>query len=233
MLIGTALTVSSLLLQAHWGLISVQDWHEHWRLWVLSVAGPYIVIVVPHLLWRLAQAPWRIHQETETQHWKALDAATDQLLFSQNQNTILQNRIGIQTWPDKRPQSTIDRWGQRVSQDILKPEMGFNITNNGAAALEVTVESFALGGTKWVSGPLSSIEAGQKDFILVWPDGRPASDGATCWMALSLQSRDSPRVVVRYRDFNNNWYRTMATMKITNFGHAELGASTQEKLGSS
>jgi hypothetical protein len=233
MIIGTVLAISTILFQVHWRLIPIQDWHEHWRLWVLSVVCPYILIVVPHLLWRLAESPWRIHQEAEAQHWKELEATTGKLVQSQNQNALLQERISSQTWPDKRPQITLDKWGHRVFGTKLQQEMGFYVTNHGETALEVTVEPFVLGTTKWVSSPLSTIESGQKDFILVWPDGRQPYEGANCWMALSIESRDSLCVQVRYRDFNNNWYRTTAQMKVKSFGCIELGASTQEKLGSS
>jgi hypothetical protein len=40
-LLGLVLGVSSILLQAHWGLIVVKDWQEHWGRWILSIVIPY------------------------------------------------------------------------------------------------------------------------------------------------------------------------------------------------
>jgi hypothetical protein len=75
MVLGAAAAVVAILLQAHWGLIAAADWRGHWCRWLLSVAIPYAAIVVPHLIWRFAEAPWRIHQELEV----CYEGKTDEL----------------------------------------------------------------------------------------------------------------------------------------------------------
>src|SRR6185437_10418740 len=73
-LIATAVALVTVFIQAHWNLIP--DWGQHKRQLILSYVIPYAVILVPHWLYRLAEAPWRVHQELESNHWSVLDAAT-------------------------------------------------------------------------------------------------------------------------------------------------------------
>ncbi len=232
LVIATIVAVASVAIQAHKHLIP--DWSEHWKLWLLSYLIPYAGVLVLHSLYRLAEAPWRVHQQLEAEHWQVQNEAATQLTAAQSQNALLQDRISNQTWPEKRPRITFDRWGQQEIGGVAKSIMGFYLTNHGDdAALEVIIEPFAIDGKKWISNPLSAIEARQKGFVVVWMDGHSPQEGYPRWMTLSVRSRDSFRVHVRYRDFNNNWYRTAAPIKITGLGLVDLGSSTQEKLGSS
>jgi hypothetical protein len=236
MLIGTALAIGTIVLQARLGLISSQDWHEHWRLWIASFAIPYGLVVVPHLLWRLAEAPWRVHQDLEQKHQGWQQIASEQLQELQNKNATLQDRITNQTWPDKRPQLTIDRWGNKEAGGISRPEMGFYLTNHGEAALEVKMENFTLGAYKCISNTIASIEAKQKELLIVEREDCSTGKRETWLLSETLRAagRSQFLVEIRYRDFNNNWYRSTAMLKVlTHFGGLEIGPTTQEKLGSS
>lgn len=229
MMIATGLGIFSLFLQAHWSLISVQDWHEHWNLWVLSVAIPYVIVVGPHLLWRFAMAPWQVHQELESKSVGIQQALSGDLLASQNQNALLTERISNQTLPENRPRITIDNWGRLVTtHGTLKPEVGLYLTNHGDAALEITLDEFRVGETVWVGEALSSIGQKQKSFLLIQEKGNTSSVGSWIMAAKNGESR----LRLKYRDFNNNWYLTTAL--ITFVGQdVKISASTQGKLGSS
>ena len=229
--VAAVIAAISLFVQARKGLIP--DWKEHWQLWILSYAIPYVGLTILHSLYRFAEAPWRVHQELESKHSKEQGTVAGQLTASQNDNAALREHISKQTWPERRPQITFDTWGQRQVRGAATPEMGFYLTNHGDVALELIIQPFSIGGQRWTSNSLASIEAGQKSFVIVWPDGLSPEKGLSCWTAQSENSRETLQVTMRYRDFNNNWYRTTAPMTILGLRYAHLGASTQEKLGSS
>lgn len=63
--IGASIAVLTLGLQVWWRLIPLKDWEEHKWQWVISVAGPFVIVLGGHALWRLISAPWRIHQDQE------------------------------------------------------------------------------------------------------------------------------------------------------------------------
>jgi hypothetical protein len=235
-LIGTGLGLCSVFLQAYWGLISIKDWQEHWNLWVLSIAIPYAIILVPHLLWRFVRAPWQVHQELESRFADAKATLTRDLMASNNDNALLAERISNQTWPENRPRITFDRWGNKEAGGIARQEQGFYLTNHGETALEVVLEDFVLGPDTWSSDPLSSLEAKQKSFVAV--ERRTFVYGqAQRWNLLdgfSTAKKNVQTVKIKYRDFNNNWYRSTALIKPSpNFGGIEIGPTTQEKLGAS
>lgn len=234
LLIATGLTLGAVFLQARWHLIP--DWNEHSRLWILSYAIPYVVIMVPHLLYRLAEAPWRVHQELESGRWKIQDETTSKLTAFEGENARLRERISKQTWPEKRPRITFDRWGNKEVGGYARQEQGFYLTNHGETALEIILEEFALGADKWSSDTLASIEEKQKGFVAV--ERRTFVHGQQQrWNLLDgfkVANYKEKTVAVKYRDFSNNWYRSFAIMKCApNFGSIEIGPTTQEKLGSS
>ena len=236
MLLGLALAVSSVFLQAHWGLITVQDWQDHWGRWILSIVVPYCLIVVPHLMWRLIQAPWKVHQELDAGHWSNLDAIDGQLKSATNQNALLQEHISKQTFPPNRPKLTIDGWGGRVIGGIVKSEMGFSLTNHGEAALEVGLEGFQLAGRNWISETIPSIGEKQTAFLVVEQENCSLSEGKGRWalnLAFVAAGREQLPIKIRYRDFNRNWYYSIAQATyVPIHGHLEIGPTEQEKLGS-
>ena len=237
MLLGLALGVSSILLQSHWGLITVQDWREHWGRWILSIVIPYCVIVIPHLMWRFGEAPWKVHQGIETAHWNDLDSFNAQLLDARSQNALLQERISKQTFPDNRPKITIDRWGNLEVRGVCRSEMGFYLTNHGDTALEVQLEGFTLAERRWVSTIIASIGEKQTEFLVVEQENCPLSEGKGRWalnLAFVAAERKQLPINIKYRDFNRNWYRSVALAKyVPIHGYLEMEATQQEKLGSS
>ena len=66
--IGCGLSVATIALQVHWGLISVTDWKQHTEQWIGSVVLPFVAVLVIHIAWRLVTAPWRLHQDQEQKH---------------------------------------------------------------------------------------------------------------------------------------------------------------------
>lgn len=67
-LIAGVLALVTTGLQAHWRLIPLVDWNEHKWQWIGSVALPFLVVLGIHIIWRLAIAPWRVHQDQEQKH---------------------------------------------------------------------------------------------------------------------------------------------------------------------
>jgi len=167
-LLGAGLSIASILLQSHWRLITVEDWHEHWTRWILSIAIPYALVIVPHLIWRLGEAPWRVYQELEIQDKAAYKQINTKLTDSEMLNAQFKEHLSKRNWPENRPRITVDRWGNRESGGILKKESGFYLTNHGETALEVMLDDFTLGSDKWSGKTLASIEAKQKKFLEVW-----------------------------------------------------------------
>jgi len=237
MLVGLGLGISSLLLQARWTLITVQDWRAHWGRWVLSIAIPYIAIVVPHLVWRFVEARWRVYQELEARYRSETDSLTASLAASEQNSALLREHLSKRNWPENRPRITFDRWGQQAGPNgVLRQEAGFYLTNHGETALEITLESFTLGPDKWEGEQLSSIESKQKGFMKV-ERTTFVYGNMQRWNLLdgfAVAKKHEQKVRVRYRDFNNSWYRSTAVLKCApNFGSVEVGPTTQEPLGSS
>ena len=55
--IGCGLSVATIALQVHWGLISVTDWKQHTEQWIGSVVLPFVAVLIIHIAWRLVTAP--------------------------------------------------------------------------------------------------------------------------------------------------------------------------------
>jgi hypothetical protein len=66
-LIATCLAVATLVIQVVGRVISVQDWQQHKTLWIVSIVGPYIVVLTLHIGWKMLTASWRAYQEKETE----------------------------------------------------------------------------------------------------------------------------------------------------------------------
>ena len=235
LVIATAIAFLSLYIQAKKSLIP--DWREHWEWWILSYLIPYAGFLLLHIAYRFVEAPWRLQQELEMEHSIIRNTLATKLTVVEQQNALLQEHLSKRNFPENRPRITVDRWGQQVTPTgVLRPEAGFYLTNHGETALEVILEDFTLGPEKWVGEKLSSIEGRQKGFMKVERVTFVYED-AQRWNLLDgfrVARKNEQRVRVRYRDFNNNWYRSTATLTCApNFGSIELGASTQEPLGSS
>lgn len=203
----------------------------HGRL--LSILLPYVWFLFAFLVFHLARIPWLISNE----HQEEFESVTVKLRASEQNNALLQEHLSKRNWPEERPRITLDRWGQQVGpHGVLRPESGFYLTNHGDTALEVVLEDFNLGSDKWVGDRLSSIEGQQKGFMKVERTTFVYGD-AQRWNLMDgfrVARKSEQRVRIRYRDFNNNWYRSTAMLTCApNFGSIEVGATTQEPLGSS
>lgn len=229
LVIGVVIAVLILVLQIHYGVIPSNNLHGR----VFSILLPYVGILFAFLLFHLARIPWLISNE----HREEFESVTVKLSASEHNNALLQEHLSKRNWPEKRPRITLDRWGQQVGpHGVLRPESGFYLTNHGDTALEVVLEDFNLGSDKWVGDRLSSIEGQQKGFMKVERTTFVYGD-AQRWNLLDgfrVARKNEQRVRIRYRDFNNNWYRSTAMLTCApNFGSIEVGATTQEPLGSS
>ena len=49
------------LLSFHFGLITLNDWHERKWLFILAILLPYVVIFIPHILWKVFKAASDLH----------------------------------------------------------------------------------------------------------------------------------------------------------------------------
>jgi hypothetical protein len=83
----------------------------------------------------------------------------------------------------------------------------------------------------WMGEALPSIEQKQKGFLLMQQKDYSAPEGLGRWIIAAKKKAES-RLRVKYRDFNNNWYITTASIKFEGAA-VSVGASTQDKLGSS
>ena len=73
MTIGACLGVASIFLQVRWILIPLQDWSAHKWQWIGSVVIPVLIVLAVHIGWRLATAPWRVHQDQEAAQLTNID----------------------------------------------------------------------------------------------------------------------------------------------------------------
>lgn len=224
------LALLTLFIQIKAGL--VPDWRTHRVWWVLSYLIPYGVFILLHVGYRFVEAPWRIHQELEVGHGTALDEIATQITTATNENAMLRERITRQTFPDNRPQISVDRWGHMEQGGVARAEMGFYITNHGdSAALEVAIEEIELGGDKWNSSQIPSLGAKQKDFLIVSRENTAGGRYALVEAFRGVRSQLS--IKVKYRDFNRNRYHSVVKITpVVNFGGLEIGPPTQEALGS-
>jgi hypothetical protein len=85
MALATILAAATLVIQVIGRLISVQDWQQHKTLWVVSIVGPYIVVLAVHISWRLLTAPWRVHQEQERHYIERINTANQAISGTQRE----------------------------------------------------------------------------------------------------------------------------------------------------
>jgi len=196
----------------------------------------YLFVFAMGFVVNLFRAPALLDQERMLE----ITALQGTIKAEQNQSALLKERIDKQLWPDARPKLILERWGPRVAGTIVQAERGFYIANHGEqTALDVTVDGFTVGGRKWISKTIPSIQSKREALALLWKDSCPS--GENKWdLDTSLRSVASSKtadyempVRVRYRDFNKNWYLTTATLRLLGTGATEFGPPTQDKLGSS
>jgi hypothetical protein len=235
LLVATTIAAVSLYLQFKMNLIT--DWAEHWKKWVLSCLVPYAAVLLLHIAYRFIQAPWRIHQELDAEDRTTQNALTTKLTAAEQRSALLDEHLRKRNFPDNRPRITFDRWGnQEGPGGVLRHEAGLYLTNHGETALELILDDFTLGPDKWVGEKLSTIESKQKGFMKV-ERTTFVYGNAQRWDLLDgfkAAKKQEQRIHLRYRDFNNNWYRSTALLKCApNFGGIKVEATTQEPLGSS
>ncbi len=74
MLLGTCLALATVFLQVWWKLIP--DWKQHHIQIMLSLVLPYLVILVPHVIYRIVMAPLKAYREQAKNYEAALTEAT-------------------------------------------------------------------------------------------------------------------------------------------------------------
>ncbi len=73
--VGAVLSLATLLLQYHYGLITFQDWQAHRQQWILSILVPPLALSLLDCLWRLLKAPsevYRLRVESDGQEIQLL-----------------------------------------------------------------------------------------------------------------------------------------------------------------
>jgi hypothetical protein len=96
-LIGIALAIATVFLQARWGLIGANDWHAYkWR-WILSVAIPFVSWLVLHTVYRVLTAPWKLSESVLESHDKL--ASDLQVSNTQLQTGIQELRHKLEVLP--------------------------------------------------------------------------------------------------------------------------------------
>jgi hypothetical protein len=73
-LIGALLVIGILLFQIHFGLIKPED--VRGNLW--SICWPYVLLIAGFLVWHLARAPWKVHQDQAKAHSAELQKMRDE-----------------------------------------------------------------------------------------------------------------------------------------------------------
>ncbi len=59
--VGVLLNLATLLLSYHFGLITLGEWNGHKWLFVLAIVLPYVVIFIPHILWKIYSSAAALH----------------------------------------------------------------------------------------------------------------------------------------------------------------------------
>jgi hypothetical protein len=220
MALGAALAVATTGLQVFWKLISEQDWNlNKWR-WIASVVLPFVVVIALHIAYRLLTAPWRVHQQQESENWNTTQSlvAVEESLRTQIEQ--LKRKVGKLTWPEDRPRLTFQGWGW-IHPPEGRTHSGIYLANHGSTALEVSLETINVGSLRTTGSTTDHICQNDAKAVEVWLDGEPEVqkwcldnylDG--CWNQ-AKKSDTLPEskalilpISVVYRDFNNLWYRT-------------------------
>lgn len=160
------------------------------------------------------------------------------------------------------PQLVFQMWGQ-IPEDhpvaiSIAPtaqgqflQRGFYLSNDGAVAHEITVETTEIGDHLWArSSTVNRIEKGGQGFALLWLEnqkgvGSSLPDAGKWDLLEAMAKADREKYVtpmfspdysvpisVIYRDSNNVWYRSRSVMTyIRSQGRIHFGPTQHEKCG--
>src|ERR1700675_4741709 len=65
MLLGTAIAIVTAVLGVVFHLSTAEDWTRHRTLLIVSLAAPYVAVLLAHVGWRITRAPWKVYQDQE------------------------------------------------------------------------------------------------------------------------------------------------------------------------
>ena len=113
LIIATAIAAFTAWVQVHWGLIPANQK----ELFGFSIAAPYIVVFLIHILWKRLVAPWK------------LDAERDREISGLN-TTIKEKdqKIADLEWPSDRPIIQFVEWGDNPKPNNFD-QCGFFLMN--------------------------------------------------------------------------------------------------------
>jgi len=147
--------------------------------------------------------------------------------------------------PANRPKIVLASWDTK-SEHMQSWHSGFNLDNHGSeAALQVQVQRFQISPTVSASsGTVQTIGAHDRGLAHVWVEGFLASDMAK-WDLLGAMKKAADekqgillnrpdytiKIRVTYRDFDNEWYESMAELNyMPAKGSLRFGDTRQEKI---
>jgi hypothetical protein len=158
----------------------------------------------------------------------------------------LTSTAAVPEMPANRPKIVLASWDTK-SEHMQSWHSGFNLDNHGSeAALQVQVQRFQISPTVSASSAaVPTIGAHDRELAHVWVEGFLASDKAK-WDLLEAMKKAAHEkqgielnrpdytinIRVTYRDFDNEWYESTATLSYMPAGRGSLrfSDSKQKKI---